>query len=160
MSKKKDGFIDSLRQRSYFFDKGVRFQCTQCGICCTGEPGIVYIDQDEAWRIASYLEIPIDVLTERMIDPFKDGKDGYTAREAEGGRCIFYENGCVIYPVRPIQCMTFPLLVSEHALCFRLGRCIAAMPWYRTRPSLYKGRDHIHDTGELPHPYKGPGMDI
>jgi|APIni6443716594_1056825.scaffolds.fasta_scaffold179245_2 hypothetical protein len=105
MSKKRDGFIDTLQHRSYFFDKGIRFQCTQCGICCTGEPGIVYVDKGEAKRIASYLKIPIDVLTERMIDPVKDG---YTAREAEGGRCIFYENGCVIYPVRPIQCLTFP----------------------------------------------------
>ena len=29
-------------------------------------------------------------------------------REDETGRCIYYENGCSIYPVRPLQCRTFP----------------------------------------------------
>jgi len=101
----KHGFVESLKYRSYFFDKGIEFQCTQCGTCCTGEPGIVYVDQDEADGIASFLDITVEVLKARMLNPFKDG---YTAREAEQGRCIFYENGCVIYPVRPIQCVTFP----------------------------------------------------
>jgi uncharacterized protein len=102
---RKEGFVESLQHRNYFFNKGIRFQCTQCGTCCTGEPGIVYIDQDEADKIASFLEISVQVFIERMLDPFRDG---FTAREAEQGRCIFYENGCVIYPVRPIQCVTFP----------------------------------------------------
>lgn len=101
----RDGFLESLSTRSYFFSEGLRFGCTMCGSCCTGDPGIVYVDGDEAGRIAEFLSIPLEVLTERMLDPFKDG---YTAREAEQGRCIFYENGCVIYPVRPVQCMTFP----------------------------------------------------
>lgn len=100
-----EGFMDSLQHRSYFFDNGVRFQCTQCGLCCNGEPGIVYVDSGEAERIAAFLEVPLDVITGRMLDPFEGG---YKARETEDGRCIFYENGCVIYPVRPIQCITFP----------------------------------------------------
>lgn len=127
----KYGFVESLKHRSYFFDKGIKFQCTQCGTCCTGEPGIVYVDQDEAAGIASFLDITVEVLTERMLDPFKDG---YTAREAEQGRCIFYENGCVIYPVRPIQCVTFPFW-------FQNMRSIVAWNDARLRcPGIGQGR--------------------
>lgn len=99
------GFLESLKRRQYFFESGLQFECTRCGSCCTGEPGIVYADRQEAEKIATFLGIPLEVLVERMLDPFKDG---FTIREAEQGRCIFYENGCVIYPVRPVQCMTFP----------------------------------------------------
>ncbi len=95
----------SFHGRKHFFDNGIRFECTRCGACCTGEPGIVYMDSDEVRRAAAFLDIPEEVLAERMLTPFKDG---YTVREAEQGRCIFYENGCVIYPVRPVQCATFP----------------------------------------------------
>jgi Fe-S-cluster containining protein len=101
----RNGSDDGSARREYFFEEGIRFACTQCGLCCTGEPGLVYVDRAEAVDIASFLDIPFDVLTERMLTSFKDG---YTAREVDDGRCIFYENGCVIYPVRPVQCVTFP----------------------------------------------------
>jgi Fe-S-cluster containining protein len=101
----KDSSIRDYRDRPYFFDKGIRFQCQRCGMCCTGEPGIVYADQDEISLMAAFLEIPRQVLEERFLNPFRKG---FTIREAEDGRCIFYENGCAVYPVRPLQCRTFP----------------------------------------------------
>jgi len=91
--------------RRYFFDSGLRFACTRCGACCTGEPGIVYVSREESLEISSFLGLDFGVVTGRMLDPFRDG---FTVREAEDGRCIFYENGCVVYPVRPLQCSTFP----------------------------------------------------
>jgi hypothetical protein len=124
-------FLESLPDRAYFFDEGLRFACTQCGTCCTGEPGIVYVEADEACRIASFLEIPFEVLVERMLEPFKDG---YTVREAEQGRCVFYENGCVVYPVRPVQCVTFPFW-------FQNTRSASAWDEVRVRcPGVGKGR--------------------
>lgn len=33
---------------------------------------------------------------------------GLSLIELSGGNCVFYENGCKIYPVRPAQCRTFP----------------------------------------------------
>jgi uncharacterized protein len=101
----KDPLIFKVQNRSYFFDKGIRFSCRQCGGCCTGEPGIVYADKDELTLIAQYLEMPREILEERFTNPFLDG---FTIKEVEDGRCIFYENGCVIYPFRPLQCRTFP----------------------------------------------------
>jgi uncharacterized protein len=101
----KDPLISKMGNRSYFFDKGIRFTCRQCGECCTGEPGIVYAEKEEISLIARYLNIPMEILEERFTNPFLDG---FTIREVDDGRCIFYEHGCVVYPVRPLQCSTFP----------------------------------------------------
>ena len=100
-----DRYTRELQARSYFFDKGICFECTRCGACCTGEPGIIYVDEHEITQISEFLEISRDVFESRCLYPFQDS---YSIREADDGRCIFFENGCSIYPVRPVQCRTFP----------------------------------------------------
>ena len=30
-----------------WYADGLRFECTQCGDCCSGEPGYVWVDEDE-----------------------------------------------------------------------------------------------------------------
>ena len=102
---KEDPLIAQMKNRPYFFDEGIRFECLRCGGCCTGEPGIVYAERMELEQIAMYLDVPFEVIEERFTNTFLNG---YTIREVDDGRCIFYENGCVIYPVRPLQCSTFP----------------------------------------------------
>jgi len=94
-----------LKDRPYFFDGGLCFECQRCGECCTGEPGIIYVTPGEIGPIAQFLDISEDVFVERCLYPFQDS---YSIREAEDGRCIFYENGCAIYPVRPMQCRSYP----------------------------------------------------
>ena len=89
----------------YFFKNGIRFECTRCGICCTGEPGTVYINKEEMYKIAKYLNIEVDVLKENYLYPFRDS---YSIKELENGDCIFFKDGCSIYPVRPMQCRTYP----------------------------------------------------
>ncbi len=100
-----DPLIENLKSRSYFFDKGIRFECRKCGTCCTGEPGVIYVDEEEITRIADFVEVPRDVFVERCLYLLKES---YSIRETDDGRCIFFENGCAIYPVRPLQCSTFP----------------------------------------------------
>jgi len=94
-----------LYNRSYFFDQGIHFECQQCGVCCTGDPGIIYIGKDELTRIAEYLCVQVPFFIENYLYPIKTG---YSIKEHADGRCFFYENGCTIYPVRPHQCKTFP----------------------------------------------------
>ena len=98
--------MERLYDRSYFFDQGIRFECQQCGACCTGDPGIVYVDTNEVTRIAEYLsdEIP-SFAAEKYLFPLKAG---HGIKEHSDGRCFFYNSGCTIYPVRPNQCKTYP----------------------------------------------------
>lgn len=39
--------MNRLDQRSNFFDAGIRFECRRCGACCTGDPGIVRVNERE-----------------------------------------------------------------------------------------------------------------
>ncbi len=89
----------------YFFDNGLRFACTRCGRCCTGDPGIVFIDRREAAVIARYLSLPLDRFLQTRTRRYRNG---YSILEHPDGRCLFFDDGCLIYPVRPTQCRTYP----------------------------------------------------
>ena len=93
----------------YFFDKGLRFFCQECGKCCTGEPGVIRVTQKEIDEIAKHLSITPTNIREFFCFPYEGV---YTIREHEDGRCFFYEKGCKIYPVRPRQCRSFPFWIN------------------------------------------------
>lgn len=97
--------MPKLYNRNYFFDQGIHFECQRCGACCTGDPGIVYVDTDEAKRIAEYLSDEISSFIDTYLYPIRGG---YSIKEYSDGRCMFYNNGCTVYPVRPFQCKTYP----------------------------------------------------
>lgn len=105
----------------YFFDRGIRFECLNCGACCTGEPGYVFVDERESIEISSFLGITKEVFVERFLYRVNDA---YSIRECEDGRCLFYENGCSIYPVRPMQCRTWPFWL-ENMRSHKLWQCVA-----------------------------------
>lgn len=102
--------MEILYHRTYFFDAGIRFMCQRCGDCCTGEPGIVSVTPDEITRIAEHLEMTVETLTETLLLVFEDG---HRIQEEADGRCVFFDGGCRIYPVRPQQCRTFPFWIDN-----------------------------------------------
>ncbi len=54
----------------------------------------------------AYLGVDKDELLASHFLPYRDS---YTARDdLDEGRCIFYEDGCSIYEVRPVQCRAYP----------------------------------------------------
>jgi uncharacterized protein len=97
--------MPSLYRRRYFFDDGIFFQCRQCGRCCNGSPGIVRVTGAEILGIAEFLTLSPSAFESRYLFAYEDG---FSIREDETGRCLFYENGCRVYPVRPLQCQSFP----------------------------------------------------
>lgn len=94
----------------YFFDDGIRFECLGCGTCCTGDPGIIRISGREIEVLADFLEIPVADLTRHFLRPIENG---FSIGEESDGRCRFYDQGCRIYPVRPLQCRTYPFWFSQ-----------------------------------------------
>ncbi len=103
-------FAHRLGQRSYFFDPGIRFECQQCGACCGGEPGTIYLSRTEVFEIAGYLNMAAAEWVGRFCYPYKDS---YSLDEDAQGRCCLFDNGCTVYPVRPMQCRTFPFWFSN-----------------------------------------------
>ncbi|MEE9165798.1 MAG: YkgJ family cysteine cluster protein [Nitrospinota bacterium] len=97
--------MDNLNNRSYFFDNGIRFECQQCGACCTGSPGTIYVDKSEVSSIAKFLQISVSDFKEKYLYPFKNS---YSILEHSDGQCFFYNGEYKIYPVRPGQCSSYP----------------------------------------------------
>lgn len=96
-----------------WYKDGLRFTCTQCGDCCTGEPGYVWVTDDEIRRIAEYRGIS---LGEMRINHIKLALGRVSLREFANGDCTFLDGAtrrCTIYPVRPAQCQTWPFWNSN-----------------------------------------------
>ncbi len=95
-----------------WYKDGLRFTCTRCGHCCTGEPGFVWVEEEDLRAIAEFRGESIEdvrSLATRWTDR------GRTLREKANGDCVFYDRkaGCTIYPVRPPQCRTWPFWESN-----------------------------------------------
>lgn len=95
--------------RAYFFEEGLRFdgsKCAECGRCCTGAPGTVYMNRETSERIAKFVGLPHEEFLKQYAYPFRNG---HSLKEKENGDCTFFKQGrCTIYPVRPTQCRTYP----------------------------------------------------
>ena len=93
-----------------WYQAGLRFECSQCGNCCSGDPGYVWATKEEIGRISKFLG-----RTDGRLDPKQLRRVGlrYSLTEKPGGDCIFLtrdgnRTGCGIYSVRPLQCRTWP----------------------------------------------------
>lgn len=98
------------KEKSPWYKDGLQFKCTGCGKCCTGAPGAVWLKPHEIETIAAYLKIT----KEEFIKSYTRLIDGRISLiEKERYDCIFLEgNACSVYPVRPVQCQTFPFWPS------------------------------------------------
>ena len=97
-----------------WYQDGLQFTCTQCGNCCTGPPGYVWFNDDEAREIADYLKIDTQTFHQRYAHKI-NGRWSLNEQDTPHGYdCVFLkrdEQGkslCGIYPVRPTQCRTWP----------------------------------------------------
>ncbi len=95
-----------------WYHAGLRFRCTQCGSCCTGAPGFVWINDEELDKLAGLLGM-LRGEAEKLHTRLVGGRR--SLRERANGDCIFYEKaqGCTIYAVRPGQCRTWPFWESN-----------------------------------------------
>lgn len=100
---------DPMAMEKWYKD-GLSFECTQCGNCCSGDPGYVWATKEEIGRISKFLG-----RTDGWLEKKHLRRVGlrYSLTERRDGDCIFLkrEGGkalCGIYPVRPLQCRTWP----------------------------------------------------
>lgn len=95
-----------------WYRDGLRFECTRCGNCCTGAPGVVWVTDENIEDIAAYRNEKFAEVYARFTRPFGSKR---SLREKENGDCIFYDRsqGCTIYSVRPPQCRTWPFWHSN-----------------------------------------------
>ncbi len=89
-----------------WYAEGLRFRCTACGACCTGEPGHVWVDDDEIRRLARARGLSARAFRARFVR--RVGKR-WSLKEKENGDCVLLEGGrCTVYEHKPTRCTTFP----------------------------------------------------
>lgn len=88
----------------------LNFNCQGCGGCCSGESGFVFLSEEEVLNICNYLKVEKSFFLKNYTHwiKFKKAKR-LSLKEEKNFDCIFLkENRCEIYPVRPLQCKSYP----------------------------------------------------
>ncbi len=95
-----------------WFKDGLRFECSQCGDCCTGSPGYVWVNKAEIQGIADKLQMPVAEFEKKFVR-----KVGVRQSliEYDNGDCVFFgpDRKCTVYEARPRQCRTWPFWDSN-----------------------------------------------
>lgn len=95
--------------------RGLRFECTQCGNCCTGPEGYVLFNDEEARAMAETLGVPLDTFYNDYTHTTPAGRSLKERLTTHGYDCIFLDRTtvpgkalCGVYNARPTQCRTWP----------------------------------------------------
>lgn len=117
------------KNRQPWYKNGLQFECTQCGDCCSGSPGLVQFTAGEGTEMAASLGLTETEFYELYATKSPDGQyyelyDVY--REGFGFDCILLDRcpdtgktSCRAHTGRPLQCRTWPFwpdnIVTERA---------------------------------------------
>jgi Fe-S-cluster containining protein len=87
---------------------GLRFAClTGCRRCCRGEPGVVYVSEEEVTALSACLDRPRGRFEAECVRRISWKRR--SLRERPDGDCVLLgEQGCRAYAARPRQCRSYP----------------------------------------------------
>lgn len=137
-----------------WYKEGLKFKCTECGGCCTGFPGYAWVNDEEIKKMAIYLKINLKQFQKRYL---RQVNGRYALLEKpKNYDCIFLEGKkCSIYPVRPVQCRTFPWwqqnLKSKEdweeakSFCEGISESAPVVPLETIEEQLEESRIGLHD---------------
>lgn len=99
-----------------WYAEGLSFSCTQCGRCCGGAPGYVWVNESEIAALAERLGMPAEEFREQRTR--RVGRR-QSLLELPNGDCEFLvhekdgKTSCSVHDLRPIQCRTWPFWDSN-----------------------------------------------
>ena len=96
-----------------WFRDGLKFRCTQCGNCCTGTPGYVWVNKEEIEALARRLSMSVEDFERDYVRKVGIRK---SLIEYDNGDCVFFDGQsrrCTVYEDRPRQCRTWPFWESN-----------------------------------------------
>lgn len=98
-----------------WYSQGLRFECTQCGNCCTGPPGAVWFNESEAIAMAEHVGMTVKEFRRTYARKLDEGWSLNEVKTERGFDCVFLDRQsipgkavCSLYQVRPLQCRTWP----------------------------------------------------
>lgn len=96
-----------------WYAEGLKFECTQCGRCCGGAPGFVWVNAAEIAAMAEEHGVTAADFEAKYVRKVGVRK---SLREFENGDCVFLhpqKRTCTLYQSRPRQCRTWPFWDSN-----------------------------------------------
>ncbi|HKL85035.1 MAG TPA: YkgJ family cysteine cluster protein [Treponemataceae bacterium] len=97
-----------------FYSNGLRFTCQRCSACCRFDPGFVNISEQDLTRLCTWSGMTREVFIEtycRWVNRF-DGYEYLYLLEKDNCDCILWDQGCIAYEYRPLQCSSYPFWPS------------------------------------------------
>jgi Fe-S-cluster containining protein len=98
-----------------WYAKGLRFKCSQCGNCCTGPPGTVWLTRDEGRKTAAALGLGVEAFYRKYAHKVEGRWSLRERHTRQGYDCVFLDRDFFndtatteIYTTRPAQCRTWP----------------------------------------------------
>jgi Fe-S-cluster containining protein len=107
--------IDEPAGAGPWYVAGLAFECLQCGQCCAGpEEGFVWASDEEITAVAEFLKMGEKEFRLQYVRRVGLRRSFVENRKTHD--CVFLKDGgCTIYPVRPMQCRTWPFWKSNIA---------------------------------------------
>ena len=124
-----------------WYASGLRFECTECGNCCTGSPGFVWVNREEIENLAAVLGEDPESFEEKYVRKIGVRK---SLREFPNGDCVFFDaqqRSCTFYAARPRQCRTWPFWDSNLRHPGQWQQACEACPGC--------GRGRLYELGEI-----------
>ena len=92
---------------SEWYAEGLQFKCTECGKCCTGAPGYVWVQESEMQSMADFLAISLKEF--KCLYVRRVGQRYSLVESRTTYDCVFLKDTkCKVYGARPTQCRTYP----------------------------------------------------
>ncbi|TWU58410.1 Flagellin N-methylase [Rubripirellula tenax] len=113
MNKKNKRHAKSKTVQAPWYEDGLRFECTQCGACCSGDPGYVWVADKEIAAMAEEMEMSVETFSHRFV---RQVGAQQSLVEYPDGDCILLDpdtRKCSVYASRPTQCRTWPFWDSN-----------------------------------------------
>lgn len=96
-----------------WYAEGLKFKCTQCGDCCTGGAGFVWVNAAEIAALAAEIGISEEAFEDQYTRKIGIRR---SLKEFPNGDCVFFDSEsrrCSVYNSRPRQCGTWPFWDSN-----------------------------------------------
>ena len=104
---------DDAASRPQWYRDGLCFTCTQCGNCCTGAPGYVWVNKKEIEQLAAVMGMGVEHFEARYVRKVGIRR---SLKELPNYDCVLFDpesRKCRAYDARPRQCRTWPFWDSN-----------------------------------------------
>lgn len=112
-----------------WYSSGLRFTCTECGDCCTGAPGYVWVNKEEIEALAHAIGMSdVAAFEKKYVRQLGVRR---SLRERANYDCVLLDpqtRKCRAYEARPRQCRTWPFWDSNLATPDDWGRTCQVCP--------------------------------